>query len=114
NFVLRIADTITDAKDFIKFRAACRGWNHPRSKAQPFAPWILRSVDVEVSGILEFISKDEIRLLRIPFSMPIGKRSLMIGCGESGHLLSIDRNDEQQVTPLLVNPMCCWEHTVAH
>ncbi|OEL18046.1 hypothetical protein BAE44_0020934 [Dichanthelium oligosanthes] len=56
NLVLKITDTITNAKDFVRFREVCRGWNQPHSKAQaPFAPWILRSVVVDFIGAV-FIS----------------------------------------------------------
>jgi hypothetical protein len=44
DIVVSITNKISDARDFIMFKAICKGWNCTRSgEAHSFDPWILKS-----------------------------------------------------------------------
>jgi hypothetical protein len=54
--VVSVANKISDARDFIMFKAVCKGWNYALSgEAHPFAPWILKSEFIGESGAVTIV-----------------------------------------------------------
>jgi hypothetical protein len=55
DIVVSIANNINDARDFVMFKAVCKGWNCDRSgEAHQFNPWILKSEFIGASGVVTF------------------------------------------------------------
>jgi hypothetical protein len=51
NSAVSVPNNISDARDFIMFKAVCKCWNCARSgEARPFDPWILKSEFISESG----------------------------------------------------------------
>jgi hypothetical protein len=68
DIVVSIANKISDAIDFITFKAAYKGWNCARSgEARQFDPWILKSEFIDESGAITFTSVADMRLFEVSF-----------------------------------------------
>jgi hypothetical protein len=63
DIVVSVTNKISDARDFIMFKAICKGWNCAHSgEARPFDPWILKSKFISESGAVTFASIADMRL----------------------------------------------------
>uniref|UniRef100_K3XSR0 F-box domain-containing protein n=1 Tax=Setaria italica TaxID=4555 RepID=K3XSR0_SETIT len=111
DLVVSIANKISDARDFIRFKAICKSWNCARSsEAHPFDPWILKYEHIGEFGAVTFASIVDYRLFEVSFLALVGKRHRLIGCDGSGCLVTVDDRDESIVFQL--NPLSHREHIV--
>jgi hypothetical protein len=57
DIIVSVANKISDARDFIMFKAVCKGWNCTRSgEARQFDPWILKIEFISESRAVSFTS----------------------------------------------------------
>uniref|UniRef100_K3YDA5 DUF295 domain-containing protein n=1 Tax=Setaria italica TaxID=4555 RepID=K3YDA5_SETIT len=111
DLVVSIANKISDARDFIRFKAICKSWNCTRSgETYLFDPWILKSKHIGESRAVTFASIVDYRLFEVSFPALAGKRHRLIGCGGSGCLVAVDDRDESIV--FLLNPLSHQEHII--
>jgi hypothetical protein len=91
DIVVSVANKISDAKDFIKVKVVCKGWDCAHSgDARPFDPWILKTEFISESGVVTFAPVADMRLFEVSFPALPGKRTRLIGCGGSGSLVVLD------------------------
>jgi hypothetical protein len=94
DIVVSIANKISDARDFIMFKAVFKGWNYARSgEACSFDPWILKSEFIGESGAVTFASIADVHLFEVSIPALVGERTRLIGCGGFGSLVALDCRD---------------------
>jgi hypothetical protein len=104
DIVVNIINKINDARDFVIFKAICKGWNRAHSgEARPFDPWILKSELISESGAVTFSSITDMRLFEVSFPTLAGKRTRLISCGGSRSLVALDCRD--WCNTLMLNPL---------
>jgi hypothetical protein len=104
-----VANKISDARDFIMFKAVCKGWNCAHSgKACPFGPWILKSEFTGKSRAVTFASVADMQLFEASFLALARKRTRLIGCGGYGSLVALDCRD--WCNALILNPLSPQKH----
>jgi hypothetical protein len=109
DIVVSVTNKINDARDFIMFKAVCKGWNCTRSgEAHQFDPWILKSELIGESGAVTFTSVADMRLFEVSFPALAGKRTKLIGCGGSGSLVALGCRD--WCNTLMLNPFSPRKH----
>jgi hypothetical protein len=91
DIVVSLANKISDARDFIMFKAVCKGWNYARSgEAHTFDPWILNSEFISESRAVTFASIADMQHFEVSFPALAEKRTTLIGCRGSGSLVALD------------------------
>jgi hypothetical protein len=109
DIVVSIANKISDARYFIMFKAVCKSWNCTRlGGACPFDPRIIKSEDINESGVVTFAFDADLWLFEVSFHALAGKRTRLIGCGGSGCLVTLDTRDWSSA--LMLNPLSPREH----
>jgi hypothetical protein len=109
DIVVSVANKISDARDFIMFKAKCKGCNCARSgEAHPFAHWIMKSQFISGSGVVTFTSVVDMRCFEVFFPSLAGKWTRLIGCGRFGSLVTLDCKD--WCNTLMLNPFSPRKH----
>jgi hypothetical protein len=109
DIVVSVANKVGDARDFIMFKAICKGWNNTHSgEACPLDPWILKSEFIGESGAVTFASIADMRLFEVSFPALAWKKTRLIGCGGFGIQVALDCR--YWCNTLLLNPLSPQEH----
>jgi hypothetical protein len=107
--IVSVANKISDARDFVMFKAACKGWNCARSgEARQFDPWILKSEFISEYVAVTYASVTDMWLFDVSFPALAGKRTKLIGCGRSGSLVTLDCR--YWCNTLMLNPLSPRKH----